>query len=725
MWDVKFNPANGNELVATVLNDTHTQSFVGVWMSRDGGNSWNQAALRPCNNPPFGRQISFGPPPNIFVGTDCGLAASHDDGMTWNYVLQPGAPSVVSEPGPNFPGDPNSVIVDVCDAGGTPQRSLNNGNSFTPAPSRPGAGCASIAEDPGEANVLLAASTDGNFFESDTGGNTWTLIFGPGRGSRYPWVRTGPNYMGLGFQAYFHNGSDMWLSNCAGPVPGNRCTPPTLFATFPFGAHHDFGGIAVPPSSCKIYSASDGGIEISLGCAGPPFTETNKGFSALQIYRIAGTVHSDHTDLYIATQDNGLWASPDGGVTWENPKEFDSYIVEAPHSSVGPGQPVSYLISSGGGAFLASADLVSATPYSLPPNSLQYSDFYLLGGGNQGTPSYLHTDDGCDPPSKAQCSLFVGDTSANWTKKTPALPFKLSGMSRRPYISGPPANPTVYVTTNKIDANGNWFDGLAKITGINQPSLTIQTADNGLGSLGTWGPDDSPFVIPRVVGVDPNNPQHLIAADISINKMVVSTTGGASWTPDDQLTNLVTDNGNLQFNSPNVGCQAHAIAFDPSNGSRIFVGTEASGVIASLDNGQTWFRVPGTKQISAISDFFFDEVRGFLYVASYGRGLWKITGVTPPPVIQISNLVSRGTQWCAMITATEGGQPVNGTVVVHGVSGSTGQQICFPRCVNTETDCDPNRKPPCIVISVPVSCQGTVTIGSQSLPILVGPPTIN
>ena len=67
-----------------------------------------------------------------------------------------------------------------------------------------------------------------------------------------------------------------------------------------------------------------------------------------------------------------------------------------------------------------------------------------------------------------------------------------------------------------------------KLQGSTRPALTISPADTGLKSLGPWVPDDNPFVIPRVVGVDPNNPQHLIAADVGIKKMVVSTDGGAS-----------------------------------------------------------------------------------------------------------------------------------------------------------------------------------------------------
>jgi hypothetical protein len=726
--DVQFNPVNPSELVASVLNDSHTSSFVGVWMSRDGGNTWTQAQLPPCNNPAFGRRISFGPAPNIFVGTDCGLAASHNDGVTWNWAAGlTSVPSVVSQPGPNFPADPNSVQVDVCDGGGTPQHSTDNGSSFSSLPA-PGAGCISIAESPLESNVLFAATNAAELWELDGLNASWSRLENFPSCCRKPWVRTGPKYPGPGFALYFHSQSDLSLTYCTSGGPGHRCPGVTGFATFPYGAHHEFGEIAVPVSGCKTYLAGDGGIETSLGCAGPPWAESNRGFDALQIYRIAGTVHPDHTDLYIGTQDNGIWASPDGGVTWENSILFDGYIVEAPHSSSAPGQYVGVTGISGTpwNTFAASADLASQSSFPLPPLSGQYPDFYLVGGGDQGPAWFVHTDDGCDPPSTAPCFLYAGDVHGNWVKQSPALPFKLSGVSRRLYVSGPEANPTIYVTTNKIAPNGTSIDGLSKITGINQSAITIQAADIGLGALALWVPDDAPALYPRVVGVDPNNPQHLIAADFSSNKMVVSTSGGTSWTPDVELTNLVTSNGNLQFNEPFVGCQAHAIAFDPANGQRIFVGTEASGVIATVNGGQNWFRIPGSDRITSVSDFFFDDLRGVLYVASYGRGLWTIRGLTPPPTIQITNLSINGLKWCATVTATEGGQPISGTVTVHGTTGATGQQICFLPCytLSTETECDPNRKPPCriIKIRVPASCPGTLTVGSQAIPISVPPP---
>jgi hypothetical protein len=114
-------------------------------------------------------------------------------------------------------------------------------------------------------------------------------------------------------------------------------------------------------------------------------------------------------------------------------------------------------------------------------------------------------------------------------------------------------------------------------------------------------------------------------------------------------------------------------------------------------------------------------------------GLPPVTGINifsavfALPDIEITNLTVRGTKWCATVTATEAGQPVAGTVVIDGVTGSTNQQICFPPCSETVSDveCDPQRKPPCRIFHVrePIPCQGTVRIpGFPPVQISVGPP---
>ena len=168
--------------------------------------------------------------------------------------------------------------------------------------------------------------------------------------------------------------------------------------------------------------------------------------------------------------------------------------------------------------------------------------------------------------------------------------------------------------------------GLKQVSGIRSGTATVSAADTGLGTLGTYNDGYGAFLTSEpAFGVDPNNSTHLVAADAGSNQMKVSTTSGTSWTADANLTNRVTDFGRYNFKVDSlVGSQAHAVAFDPANGNRILVGTEAAGIIASVDGGATWQRMLGSKSVSAVTSFFFDEVNKAIFVSSYGRGLWQL-----------------------------------------------------------------------------------------------------
>src|SRR5262249_36098057 len=113
LWDVRIDPSNSQTVIATVVVDTHNPGLQGLWLSRDGGNTWsapmapaNRADCKNGSQPAYGRWISFGPIPHVFVGTDCGLAVSHDHGGTWSLVApradSPGVMGVISRRGPNY-----------------------------------------------------------------------------------------------------------------------------------------------------------------------------------------------------------------------------------------------------------------------------------------------------------------------------------------------------------------------------------------------------------------------------------------------------------------------------------------------------------------------------------------------------------------------------------------------------------------------------------------------
>jgi len=177
---------------------------------------------------------------------------------------------------------------------------------------------------------------------------------------------------------------------------------------------------------------------------------------------------------------------------------------------------------------------------------------------------------------------------------------------------------------------------LIKITGVLNLFAPATVTDVGSGlHIGTF---PNAWHWYSVFAVDPNNSQHLIAADGGSNKMVVSTDGGVTWSPDNLLTNLVTNFGEFDFTAScvDIVCftQATNIAFDPSNGNRIFVGTRQAGIFASLDGGATWGMLRGSNLVPNVSSFFFDEVQNDVIISSYGRGLWKLDlPVNQPPVV--------------------------------------------------------------------------------------------
>jgi hypothetical protein len=165
--------------------------------------------------------------------------------------------------------------------------------------------------------------------------------------------------------------------------------------------------------------------------------------------------------------------------------------------------------------------------------------------------------------------------------------------------------------------------GLLRITGIDQPTLTLTDVSSTLGDVYIWAPDDNPFTFPFVVGVAPQDGNFVMVGDRLPGVIRASTDGGATWRADSALTNLITDHGQLQFHSPFHGLQAHVIKYNPSNGFHILVGTEASGVIETCDGGFSWHRLNGSFAAKAVSDFFFDEANRRVYVATYGRSLWR------------------------------------------------------------------------------------------------------
>jgi hypothetical protein len=727
MSDVKFAPSNPQIVIASALADGRTTNAGGIVRSVDGGATWQKPATSnpPCSSHANTFGIAFGLENDVYVGTDCGVAVSHDLGATWTHVALSRTWSIAAT---------GLGIVDTCSADGH-HRSTDNGGTFGAAdPIGPagsvqtcsGGAVHGIVTSPFETSVLFAVNpgpmvpapnscnaTNPVRFqllsESDDGGVTWTQI-GQACPSRPPWValHNSTNGRDNQFDLYFSGGLDTRRETCTGfGGPGLRC--PTL-PTSPnvTSDHADHNGMAFTTSNtsfCPQYLVSDGGVHKTTDC-GASWTITgagNGGYNALQLYEVDGQVHPGHTDVYMGTQDNDIWASGDDGATWGTEICCEGFFFQVSHSSASDaGQNVTGVSCFGCSNFLTSAHFSGFGGWANPSGTVTGNPFLV------GPSEYVQFNQ----PSPPSNSLnLTTDTGGSWAAATTVA----QSLSGRPYISGPAASPTIFQAITKPGG----VVGLIKITGVGTGTVTVSNADTGLSNIGTYCMGAGTFVCPTVFGVDPNNPLHLIAADVGSNQMKVSTDGGASWTVDSALTTLVTGNGEFLFSVPNVGVQAHAIFFDPANSNRILVGTEANGIIASLDGGQTWSPMFQSNQVPAITSFFFDEVQNNVLVSSYGRGLWKLAFVARTTALAYTGDTAADFHDPATLTAVLTDTSVTPAAPILGVpvTFTLGAQSCSaPTNINGQASCTMtlNQVPGNYTVTASFAGNGTFLASSAS-----------
>jgi len=659
MNDVKYAPNNASLVLTTTWANGDSVNPGGIWRSTDGGATWQRppslAAI--CGGNFNAHGIAFEPSTtNIYIATDCGLAVSFNAGVSWTLQAFERAHAVYAHP---------NATIDVCTDSGH-RRFTRTGTTLTAVgglnliPGAGGGGCDQrnglasphdLSADPGDPQVLFVVKSGTSttlcggtvatpagldfLYESDNGGVAWTQIDSMCNPVRQPWVVSHRSRNGNAndFDIYYSQGFSVLRLTCTTNVGGvgQRCTGPGAGVT---AAHPDPSLVAFKwdSSNCAQFLVNDGGIEESGDC-GATFSflsgsgSSNGNYNALQVYGVNGPVHppAGHTDLFFGAQDNRNWGSGDGGATWPNQDCCEGDHFQLPHSAASDaGQRVVYFTCG-------------------PPCPYRMAGPHLTGAANWPNPA--GTDPGADIGSPV---LIQGttDTYVQWTQPTPPTNqlnrttnaggawTAITGatitqpLMSIPMVSGPPGDPTIYqafctVNCGFVAPAG----GIMKITGAMGATATVTNITAGLGTLGTYNDGHGAFLLQEpALGVDPNNPLHLIAADVGGNRMRQSRDGGATWTADLPLTNLVTDNGRLAFGGVFfVGSQARAIAFSPANSNIILVGTESAGILASFDNGNTWSKLIGSEKVTSITSFFFDEVNNEIFVSSYGRGLWKVS----------------------------------------------------------------------------------------------------
>jgi photosystem II stability/assembly factor-like uncharacterized protein len=657
--DVAFaepGATNTRVVIATAIKDAHLNAVAnngGIWRSDDAGLTWTHIALpASCPPPQSAHGIAYVSASTVFVAADCGVLSSSDLGATWAPILNEPARSVVAHT------SGNNTLIDVCLQERAHRRSTDGGTTWSAK--HPGPTCETahaIAVSPLESNVLFAtfARAPGTgLSESDDGGQSWIDLGATAYNERPVWVRTRQaiDQNATHFDLYFPGRR----VTCTNSLTGQRCPTnamETWFRVPASGLNHDLNGLAFDPwGRCPLLMVADYGV-YRAATAPPPTCgadadwvhvgRASTGVGSLQIYQVAGQLHypitgggwftSGYTNLFIGTMDNWLWANHDVGEHgWQGFGIEGSFLQTLYKAAIAPASDLqlTYMEFGSRGTAKKIRPNLQTGAWSQP------SDWTAITPPGNGTAPVLISAHTYVQWSGATL-LLTTDGGATWStlgmlpaRPTGPLNILQFGSSQ---VTKTSAGPALYEFVT--DSAGS--SGLALITNLSPTTtpriLEVRTLgginnrgfSSGLrGIMGNCFGSGAWYCQP-VYAADPNDYRNLIAADPVQKIMSRSTDAGQTWQASLGLTNLVTAAGALSFTDAIGACQAHTIAYDPGNSAHVLVGTDQAGIIASANGGLTWSALPSTSMATAISSIFFDDRANVVYVATYGRGLWKLT----------------------------------------------------------------------------------------------------
>ncbi|HKQ52935.1 MAG TPA: hypothetical protein VJT74_11235, partial [Pyrinomonadaceae bacterium] len=662
--DVEFG-ADGKTVVAAVFRDNKSINGGGIYVSRTSGDFWAQPAtgMVPTSNRTPARtsaySVSRAPDERglWYVGTDYGVAISRDDGATWAHVSleapvlspvgvgaaplegdrqQDAAQCVLAMPGGRALAMTRSAVYRSDNRGATWRKVIvDNFQHEGPGGGEPGRGNNKMDRSPYAPWAFIFKDYRWNpnggtlwFYELDT--ETKTPLPLPQGRWRGPFVRVSKDevfggkhitvWVGSGWDGFFVTRDtvdgirsiradaehDDWVSFIA-----------------PAGIHADMGDMGVDGDGRPAFFGSDGGIfkpdpnkRGRLASAALP----GSGMNSLLITDLAGTnvVGSDgkiKTTLYFTTQDNRIWASPDGGQTWPHNDRQEGYGLEVrPDARAGEAVTVAYVAIGEHDQRERFSDALLANSRPVPNvnqdgQTLDGMDrAFFLSRQDSTTPKpsfWVRLRKLTDAPGR---EVYVSGNSGESWRKTGNLNFEPAGEivrtaggvvawvpvntgGAKPRIGLVPLTPTVGFFNNTVHT-------------YDDSDLVRLPGDGSLGRRATM------FDSHAVFGVHPLDWKYLIAPDIISNNVKVSRDGGNTWRVDVGLTKQVLRGGELQLSDGSgYRLEVTEIAFDPyfhpEYGNRIFVGTRDAGIICSANDGRSWRTVLYSDRIKYITGFHF------------------------------------------------------------------------------------------------------------------------
>jgi hypothetical protein len=629
--DVTYVPGTPGVIIATADADTRTSSGGGIWHSADGGNTWKRSKL-PFPTPDCAANATAyalsveKEEKRVWAGTLCGLAHSDDASLTWTYLTPRTGYDNDKVLAVLSPDTKRLVILSSAGVKVSRDRAVSFTQSTTGLPGNIAIGVHNqIAFARGNSDHLYWAfnywAQDGKLhvalYRSTDYGTAWKSVVDTEGGMRPPFVRIADTLSGEAgkYDVYFSNGACS-LQRATAETAATAGLSSWTSLTFD---HCDPGDLAFDnDNKTPLLLASDGGLHLTRD-KGANWTLAGAGkygYNALQITEVTGQLQTGGAKphLYFATQDNWIWASPDGGASWTANKCCEGFFLNIPRDYYPPADTKLTGVSCFdctdfiSGPLLANQGAFPDAPNHIFNPRLLKPGFYI-----QNT---------ADPANPGSTFVLTQDTGGSWSARY----FFSEDVRDLSKISGATDDPVVYTPVKKNGAtpDGQEIVQLKRIAGVLGGGTPTVSDVSGFGSLGVFA---TMFEWYKPFGVDPANPNYLILPDIVDQSVKVSNNGGGAWTSDAALASIATLGNDLKFYwAPST--QISSFGFDPDCNGHMLVGTQQAGIVTTYDSGVTWGRIAGSEVIPYVSSFFFTG-GGEVIASSYGRGLWKLKYICP------------------------------------------------------------------------------------------------
>jgi len=557
---------------------SHTLGGVGIYRSTDGGNTWtligssvfsgqriNEILIDPTNRNKW------------IVSTDAGIYITTNGGTSFTRTLS-GVASALRM----HPTNPNILWAALGAIWGSSSNgvyvSTDGGSTWTRYSALPlGTSVGRIELDVcrGHPSVMYvvfgetasAGSRIHSVWKSSNGGASWTRVPNAPTGSGQSWydlvMRVDPNDPNIAY---------------VGEVELYRTTDGGSSWTKVNGsglsnAHVDQHALEFDPTDpSKIYIGCDGGLFYS-GNRGTTRTPLNSGRGTMEYY--AFDVHPTHAGWLVAgSQDNGSHVrsgSNTYSITLGGDGFWAAYKRTDPNTVLGEVYYAMVYRSTNGGSnwsFVFNGSNDPRSPWSAPlvndpnnPSTFYVGTIYVYRSTNNGV-------------------------SGSWSRISPDLTRGSGSLSA---IAIAPSHSNVIYT------------------GSDDGAVYVST-DGG----GTWNARYSGLPVRSVGGiaVDPNNPGTVYVGlqGFGGGHVYKSTNYGLSWT-------------NISGNLPDT--PVNFLVVNPVAPNMLLAATD-TGVFITADGGTNWAKLGIGLPSTPCLHLRANAVTGYLYVGTYGRGIWRM-----------------------------------------------------------------------------------------------------